>query len=225
MLKSNYPRGVDWRPTFMRNVVTALALAFLIYLAYTDFAESAESQYSKIDFDKSCVWKSPQSEINEQMGGEAICTGFRGIPVYFAEDDLRQFVSFGPVMDDAAFPGGFAQFNTVNTTIEWRLDEGKPFATILRWFIENLDPVSGNPTPAYKGEVLVISTVSDPFDGLVKRVSCAAGYVDALANKNANELARMVADEIARGFVCGRDRPVFHGTRGKLSGDPYDLAQ
>ena len=37
------------------------------------------------------------------------------------------------------------------------------------------------------------------------------GYVDALANANANNLAREIADKHARAFECGKDKPVILG--------------
>jgi hypothetical protein len=170
-----------------------------------------------------CVWNVPETEEEEQMGGDAVCSGYRTWPVYFAEGDLRQFVAFGHVDDPMAYPGGFAQFNLVNTTIEWRLDNGRPFATILRWFIENMDPNTGEVKEALKGQVLVVSTVADAAG--LQRHSCVIGYVDAKANKNANVLARQVADGVGRTFRCGRDRPIYYGNRGPLSGTPNDLAK
>lgn len=40
---------------------------------------------------------------------------------------------------------------------------------------------------------------------------CHVGYVDARANPNANELAQQFADEHARAFQCGKDKPVVSG--------------
>ena len=52
------------------------------------------------------------------------------------------------------------------------------------------------------------------------RQACVVGYVDALANRNANQLARDVADTEAADFICTKDQAVFHGRRGRLSGNP-----
>ena len=41
--------------------------------------------------------------------------------------------------------------------------------------------------------------------------ACVVGYVDALANPQANDLARQVADTMADGFACRVDVPDFHG--------------
>ncbi|MEM9280104.1 MAG: hypothetical protein AAGA76_16180, partial [Pseudomonadota bacterium] len=111
----------------------------------------------------------------------------------------------------------FGQFNRVNTTIEWRLDNGKPYATILRWFIENSNS-NGEFDRNLEGQVLVISRVADHE----KPQSCVVGYVDARANSNANELARKIADTTASSFKCFKEKPVYHGNRGKLAGDPVN---
>ena len=46
------------------------------------------------------------------------------------------------------------------------------------------------------------------------------GYVDALVNKDANVMARMIADTLAEQFECGVDQAVYHGETGRLSGPP-----
>jgi hypothetical protein len=43
---------------------------------------------------------------------------------------------------------------------------------------------------------------------------CHIGYVDALANANANELARKIADERAASFHCNADEPTIVGATG-----------
>ena len=141
--------------------------------------------------------------------------------MFFAEGDLRQMVRFGHVSRDIGRWESFAQFNRINDTIEWRLENGKPFATILRWFIEGPDPETGEVTSASTGQVLVVSTVGTPNNP----VSCIVGYVDARANTNANELAREVADTITQNFECGVSSPRFHGNRGAWSGDPSILSE
>ena len=186
-------------------------------------AEAAESVYTKLDFDAGCTWKEPESEEEAQMGGEAVCKGLEGYPVHFAESDLRQFIAYGPVADRSAFPTGFSQWNSVNETIEWRIENGKPFATIHRWFLDNIDPDTGAAEEAFRGQVLVISTVADPGAPEAERMSCVVGLVDALANRDANVLAREVADDYANGFRCGVDKPAFHGKRGDRSGTPNAL--
>jgi hypothetical protein len=125
------------------------------------------------------------------------CTGHRGIPVYVAEGDLRFFVSYGEgAVDEPAAATTLPAFNHVGGTIEWRLAPGgEPVATILRF---HTDPGDGGP----KGQVLVVTRLGG--GGQV----CHAGYVDALATRDANRVARAVADNAAS-FDCTRDTPVF----------------
>lgn len=187
------------------------------------------SFYSELDTGKDCAF-SPLEGLSEQekdelLGNTAVCEGLPNYPVYFAESDLRQFVAYGGEKPEGAWPGGFGQFNHVGATIEWRTKGGRPFATILRWFIENANPQTGSPEAAFTGQVLVISTVAQPSAAGGSKKSCPAGYVDTKSNADANDLAREVADAIAAEFVCGIDRPRFHGKRGPLSGDPQDLLE
>ncbi|MXN63599.1 hypothetical protein GR183_01675 [Stappia sp. GBMRC 2046] len=146
------------------------------------------------------------------------CPGYGTYVVHFAEGDLRQSATFshsgiGPRRD---YWQSFSEWNSASDTIEWRLADGRPYATILRWFIDNVDPNTGSADESHRGQVLVISTVAEtePEQG------CVAGYVDARANRAANEIARRVADEIARTFDCERDEPRYHGERGPFSGTP-----
>ncbi len=202
-----------------------IALSATLNLFGISTVLSADSAYTKLDFEKGCDWKPAASEEEAQMGGEAVCQGYQDYPVYFAEGDIRQFTAYGPVDDPNAFSNGFSEWNSVHTVIEWRLENQKPFATIHRWFLDNIDPNTGSADGSRRGQVLVVSTVADPDALLGKRVSCPIGYVDALANKNANQMARDLADSFGRTFTCGIDRPTFHGARGQLSGNPNDLAE
>lgn len=199
----------------MRNTILLSAALFAAsVLASTASADGAiSSTYSRLDIGKDCT----ETSSNE-AGGSYRCAGFDGYAVHFAEGDLRQSVFFGHVGDWHAGRAweSFGQFNYINDTVEWRLKDGKPFATILRWFIENPNPDTGSPDEAHRGQVLVVSRVAQPDDG----DGCVVGYVDALANGDANTLARQVADTLAGGFACRVDEPQFHGNRGPLSGGP-----
>jgi hypothetical protein len=206
------------------SIATYFSTFLMVTLSFvTAQAGNISSVYSKLNFENGCVWDESLSQEEAQMGGNAICDGLEGYPVYFAEDDLRQFTAYGPVEEPMMFPNGFSEWNSVHDTIEWRLENEKPFATIHRWFLDNIDPQTGSAEPGLRGQVLAISTVGEPEAPAGKQVSCTAGYVDALANKNANLLAREVADTVGRYFLCGKDRPRFHGKRGNLSGTPNDL--
>lgn len=182
--------------------------SFIVMIAMPALA--AESVYTKLDLQSDCVFHS-----SYEAGGSAYCSGYKGYPVHFAEGDLRQMVRFGHVAELDGQWESFGQFNLVNDTIEWRLEDAKPYATILRWFIENTNS-DGEVDESARGQVLVISKVASHENP----VSCVVGYVDAKANSNANEFARNVADEFATTFACGNDQPQFHGERGELSGNP-----
>lgn len=194
------------------------AVSLILTACSTAPARAQESVYTDLDLD-TCV--SINSSSEEEPGGFASlrCKGYQGAPVYFKEFDLRQSVYYGPVSKKIIDEAGetFSAFNHVGKKIEWRLDaDGRPAATILRWFIENTNPDTGAVDKALNGQVLVISKVASEDDPM----GCVAGYVDALANPEPNLLARKVADEIAPGFACGVDRPVYHGQRGEKAGEP-----
>lgn len=176
-------------------------------------AQNVESIYTKIDFDSGCIGLS-----EGPAGGSFSCDGHAGYGILFSEDDLRQSLFFGYVGDwyaDGAWES-FSQFNLTNDTVEWRLRDGVPHATILRWFIENVNPDTGSPDAAHRGQVLVISKVAQPGEGN----GCMVGFVDARANDDANDIARQVADDIAEDFACRTDTPEYHGNRGELAGEP-----
>lgn len=173
-------------------------------------ALAQQSEYTKIELETGCIY----FEQYEQ-GARAYCSGLKGYPVHFAEGDLRQMVQFGHVGDINTQWESFSQFNHINDTVEWRLSKNIPYAAILRWFIENSDQ-NGEYKKELEGQVLVVSSVASHANPQ----GCVVGYVDARANKNANAIARNVADKYARNFKCGADTPEFHGKRGKSAGQP-----
>lgn len=197
----------------MKPPSSTLLAAALIWPVITHAARANDSAYTDLDLDK-C-----RTVAEDEMGASMLCRGYDGYDVHFAESDLRQSILYGAVdkkLENEVFES-FAVFNHVGSKIEWRRDTGgRPFATILRWFIENVDDQAGMPTKESTGQVLVISRVAQPGDGL----GCVVGYVDALSNPDANELARNVADEQAQDFACGRDESAWFGKRGDKSGEP-----
>lgn len=186
--------------------------AFLFATLAAAGASANESDYTDRDLDR-CE---TLMETDEGPSVTLKCGGYRDLPVYFKEGDLRQSQSYGPIGQaylDEAFET-FGPFNHSNARIEWRLAvDGKPFATIVRWFIS--DPETTDEADTRYGQVLVVSTVATPDNP----TSCVVGYVDALANGDANTLARKVADEEAHDFACGLNEPQWHGIRGPLAGD------
>jgi hypothetical protein len=192
--------------------------AILFFLSAAPQAFAGESVYTDVDLDHCKTL----SEPGPDDPGDYVslqCKGYKDFPLYFKEGDLRQSVHFGhldqEIIDYAS--ESFGAFNHIGKKVEWRLDaNGEPYAAILRQFIENSNPDTGMPEKALQGQVLVISRVGRPDD---KR-GCVVGYIDALKNAEPNELARKVADEVAPGFACGKDRPAFHGERSASANDP-----
>jgi hypothetical protein len=181
-------------------------------------AQASQSVYTDVDLDH-C--KSLSQPSDDQPGDfvSLQCKGYKDYPLYYAEGDLRQTVHFGHLdkeIVDQAFET-FGPFNYIGKKVEWRLDDkGQPYAAIVRYFIQNANPDTAMPDKPHEGQVLVISRVGQPHD---KR-GCVVGYVDALKNPEPNVLARKVADEMAVKFVCGKDRPVFHGEKTEPGNDP-----
>lgn len=125
------------------------------------------------------------------------CKGYKGLPVTFAEGDLRALVAFGKDgRNHCAFHQTFSGFNSVGNKIEWRLKDGKAIATILRWKV-SYDPENSEKTK----EWLVITKVED-------RQSCQIGFVEG-SYPNANEKARWLADTAAEAFSCKLGKTIF----------------
>jgi len=194
----------------MWRILTCLSIFFAMLPVTPNAIAEETSAYTKLDLNRNC------RKLEEyEQGVTLICDGYRDYPVYFSEGDLRQMVRFGEVRSHLGQWESFGEFNHVNDTIEWRLEKGEPFATILRWFIENTGE-DGNVSAERKGQVLVVSTVGTS----ARPGSCVVGYVDARANSNANELARELADTKAREFRCIAEKAEFSGKRGRFSGNP-----
>jgi hypothetical protein len=171
-------------------------------------ADRIDSAYTKIDLER-CAY-SPPASTEGTDGGSWSCKGYKGTPVHVAEGDIRMFVSFGANAEsEPAAHQTLPNFNTVNQTLEWRLvDRGgkqgagqgdwQPFATILRWFPESTDN-AGNPV---KGQVLVVTRLGYARGG---GGTCHIAYINALTTKNANVIARQLADTRASDFNCSKD--------------------
>lgn len=179
-------------------------LAGLMLLASSLGAYGAESAYQKVNFEKDC-----REVQSDETGGSWTCKGHGDYGISFAEGDLRQSAFYGhlgPWFEKGAFET-FSGFNHAGDTIEWRLDGATPFATIRRWFVSPGTDDKGDPLPEV--QVLVISKVGQKDAG----DACVVGYVEATANKDANALARKVADEEAHDFACRYAEAMWHGER------------
>ncbi|HEY4981493.1 MAG TPA: hypothetical protein VII24_06015 [Pseudolabrys sp.] len=175
-------------------------------------AQTVESAYTALDLDK--CRHTPSKE--EEDYGEWRCSGYGGIAVHVSAGDQRSYVSYGRnAKNEPAAKQTLASFNGEGEKIEWRAERGadgklKPFATIMRWSTT----VSSGDAPV-RGEMLVVTRLGP---GGV----CHVGYVDGKANPDANALAQKLADDHARKFRCGADKPIVLGNKGPGFSGPYD---
>lgn len=178
------------------NRTLAAGLLFAALGAGPAAAQFNQSEYTDLDLDLCTVVQS------DDFGSTWACNGFKGIPVMVAEGDLRMMVSFGLTStEEKAASQTLPPFNHLGEKIEWRLSnvEGgyKPFATIVRYFVQRMDPETGEEkTP--EGQVLVVTKVAPG-------TTCQIAWIDALANPDANALAQKTADEKAPDFDCASD--------------------
>lgn len=182
--------------------VAGAALIFAGLAAVPAVCQPAAKANTVLDF-KRCHYISGR---NIEDYGVYRCAGYAGIEVRLSAGDQRMQVSFGRhAAEEPAARQTFPAFNSVSEgAIEWRLDlqehgRPRPFAAIMRWNVKQDE--SHRPS---NGSVLVVTRLDQ---GHV----CHVGYVDARANPDANELARRIADENARRFQCGKDKPIVLG--------------
>jgi hypothetical protein len=173
----------------MLRIGTIAALLAGSLWAGPAMAQPATSIYTDLDLALCTVMKT------DDFGSTWACPGLKGIPVMVAEGDLRMFVSFGLTSTtEKAAAQTLPPFNRLGDAIEWRVDSASgqwlPYATILRYFTRR---ESGEP----EGQVLVVTK-------LAPGATCHIAFVDALANPDADALARQAADR-ARGFDCANE--------------------
>lgn len=177
-----------------------LRIFLILFSALFALPASAQSgftsAYTDLDIDQCLVLEA------DDFGASWACPGYKGFPVMVQEGDLRFSLSYGfsPEKNSAGFQT-LPPFNNLGGKLEWRLSNAKgyffPIATIVRY--HTADPESGE----NKGQVLVVSQIKEGN-------SCHIAYVDALANTDANELARAAADK-AGNFDCANDEPEVIG--------------
>jgi hypothetical protein len=194
--------------------------ALMLALASTPASsQETESVYTRFD-SKTC--KREKGRGIEDYGSWT-CPGYQDLRVLLSAGDQRMHVTYGNrKKEDIALSQTFPGFNSVyQGTVEWRLEKKpdgatRPFATILRWNVMlSADQERATGPVASTGRVLVITRLGP---GGV----CHVGYVDARANPDANDLARKLADEHARAFRCGGQKPIVVGKvteSGMMPGD------
>jgi hypothetical protein len=193
-------------------VIPAVAVAALfgspIGLMVPASAQTFSSSYTSTA-PKDCRVKGAGNGVDDST--IRVCPGKAGLVVLVSEDDLRETVSVGRNRADAAREPAaqlwFGPFNSTTPTVEWRALDGRPFAIIQRWHIADNSDEDKDGRPIAKPMLAVTR--------LPPGAVCHVAYIDVKANANANELARKVADEIARDFRCGKDEVKVIGESGR----------
>lgn len=161
-----------------------------------------DSSYTDFNL-KACKEVEPAPAPGEGEGSAVYeCKGYAGNPVTFVEGDLRSFMAYGKDgRNHCGFHQTFSGFNSVGKKIEWRLKDGKPIATILRWTV-SYDPENAEKTKDW----LVVTKIG-------KAQSCQMGFVEA-GYPRANEKARWLADTAAEAFQCTVGQTIFFANPG-----------
>jgi hypothetical protein len=169
------------------------ALIVLCLSATATLAGEITSVYSDLDL-KTC--KALQLYTGDEgEGGEWQCKGIKGYDVMFWEGDLRGNIAFGPLArSQCSSAQSFGAFNSPGAKIEWRMENGKPIATILRWFTDN-----GSAEANAKQNWLVVTKLNGSD-------ACRMALIDT-KYPNANTLAQAKADGKAHTFNCEKDMP------------------
>jgi hypothetical protein len=183
-------------------------LLFPIVLGLFPVAAAAgevTSLYSELNL-KGCEQLSLFEDEGE--GGEWSCKGIKDHNVRIWEGDLRSFVGFGKMAPaQCAAVQTFGAFNSLGPRVEWRMKDGKPFATILRW----LTQPSGDDGNPGKQNWLVVTKLGE-------KDACHIAYIDT-KYADANEVARQRADEKAATFDCAKDMPEIFSSLGGIATD------
>lgn len=184
----------------MRIAAAILSWMFVIAVqAYS--ADAAQSRFTSIA-NKDCKFAPIGHEPGEEDDQFKTCPGLGGTKTVVNAFETRVRIGF-------RWPNGghpkkviwVVEAWSAGFVIDWRgAKEPKgflPYAAIVRMkFARDGGPEVGD-------QVLAVIRVRHDD-------ACVMGAVDAGANRNANELAREIAD--ARpSFICGRDKPVIGG--------------
>ncbi len=170
-------------------MIRAAVFAVAALMANTPFAAESASVYTPLKIE--ACQELEAANPGEDYSGSVLCEGHAGLQVYWSGSDSRDMVAYGKLpQTHCAAKQSFSQFNTAGKKLEWRLHNGIPVATILRWTVTR--DLNGT---IEKKDWLAVARL-EPQD------SCVLALVDA-AWPNANDKARKVADEIAgEGFGC-----------------------
>ncbi len=169
-------------------------LAFLLGSCAASQAAEISSVYSDLNLDK-CKALELYKGGDEGEGGIWQCKGIKGFDVMYWEGDLRGNIAFGPrAHSQCTSAQSFGAFNGPGAKIEWRMKNGKPFATILRWSTDNGSGEAGS-----KQNWLVVTKLNGAD-------ACRTALIDT-KYPNANAVAREHADRKSAAFNCEKDLP------------------
>lgn len=178
-----------------------IALTAIAVTTAPAWAEQARSLYTSIA-NKDCKFAPIGTALGDAEDQLKICPGLGGTQVLVNSQHTRLRIGLRWPRNDPKLVRWAAEAWSAGFVVEWRgQGRGKafePYAAIVRMKEQRGDQ------PAVGAEVLAVIRVAP-------NMACAMGAVDARANREANELARALADAKPR-FVCGQDAPVIGGT-------------
>ncbi len=148
--------------------------------------KSIKSVYTSLDLENCEVLKT-----YEESGSQALrCKGYQDIPLYVTKWGGRFDVDAG--IPNSEWTTARRPFNSIGDTVEWRIHDGKPVATILRYNF-----VTDGVYPTRSSELAVTSVGREDSPG------CLIEWVKADAKPSQNVAARQIADRKAESFNCG----------------------
>ena len=172
------------RKAIISSIVLAMSIPGLTN------AQEWRSVYTDNDF-STCITLA----VDPGYSAEMACPGYKGYPLLIADSDLRMFVSYGfDARNEMAASQTMPGFNTIGEKLEWLIADDpdlgdRPVASILRYYLDRSEGFIPDT------QVLVVTKI-EPGN------TCHVAYIDALANPNANLLARQAAADLVPGWDC-----------------------
>jgi hypothetical protein len=187
--------------------------AALIAASLATTARAGESSYTSIA-KKACRELGALKIEDTTYVASRVCAGRDGYKIFIDEEDLRETLSVGRTLkqaaDEPAARDLFGAFNGYEDKVEWRAgNDGKPYALIAGWSFADNDNVDAAGRPNSARFLVVMRLPPGPV--------CKVAYIDRVANSDAGEFARQSADATARNFKCGTDSVQVIGKRGSAA--------
>ena len=172
-----------------------LAAVTILWTMGSAGAQFNQTEQTNLDLDLCTVVQS------DDFGSTWACNGHKGIPVMIAERDQHFMVSFGLTSTtEPAAKQTLPPSNQLGAKIEWRISNAsgayKPFAAIVPYLTEPPKSEAGKEA-APEGRILVVTRIEPG-------ATCQIAWIDAVANPDAEDLARKTADEKAPDFDCAK---------------------